>query len=74
VKRVVEAGHPIGGASDHTSHLAVYISDPDGNGIELAWDRSPEFWRFMLEGRPKLEDLAKATKRLDVGALIAEAQ
>ncbi len=74
VKRVVEAGHPIGGASDHTSHLAVYISDPDGNGIELAWDRSPEFWRFLLEGRPKLEDLAKATKRLDVGALIAEAQ
>jgi catechol 2,3-dioxygenase len=73
VKRVVEAGHRIEGASDHTSHLAVYISDPDGNGIELAWDRPPEFWTFMLDGRLTPEKAVSMNKRLDVSALIAEA-
>ncbi len=73
VKRVVESGHAIDGASDHTSHLAVYISDPDGNGIELAWDRSPEFWKFMLDGKLTPESAVKLNKRLDIPALIAEA-
>lgn len=33
-----------GGASDHGTHEAIYLDDPDGNGIELAWDRAPELW------------------------------
>ena len=73
VKRVVESGHKIDGASDHTNNLAVYISDPDNNGIELAWDRSPEFWTHMLDGKLTLEKAAKMNTRLDVEALIAEA-
>ncbi|MCZ4093880.1 VOC family protein [Ensifer psoraleae] len=73
VKRIVEAGHFIRGASDHTSHLAVYLSDPDGNGIELAWDRAPEVWKFMIDGSLTAEDLNQAQKRLDLAALIAEA-
>jgi catechol 2,3-dioxygenase len=73
VKRIVEAGHLIRGASDHTSHLGVYLSDPDGNGIELAWDRGPEFWKHMLDGSLKAGDIGGPQKRLDVQALIAEA-
>lgn len=44
-KTLVEAGWPIGGASDHGTHEAIYLDDPDGNGIELAWDRDPSLWR-----------------------------
>jgi catechol 2,3-dioxygenase len=73
VKRVMESGHAIRGASDHTSHLAVYLSDPDGNGIELAWDRTPEFWTFMIDGNLKSENVGNVSRRLDVPALIAEA-
>ena len=73
VKRIVEAGPFIRGASDHTSHLAVYLSDPDGNGIELAWDRAPEFWKHMRDGSLKADAIGGLQKRLDVQALIAEA-
>ena len=72
-KRIVEAGHVFRGATDHTSHLAVYLSDPDGSGIELAWDRTPEFWKHMLDGNLKAGDFGSLQKRLDVQALIAEA-
>jgi len=43
-KRLVDNGWPIGGASDHGTHEAIYLDDPDGNGIELAWDRDPSTW------------------------------
>lgn len=73
VKRIVEAGPFIRGASDHTSHLAVYLSDPDGNGIELAWDRAPEFWTHMLDGSLTADAIASLQKRLDLHTLMAEA-
>jgi catechol 2,3-dioxygenase len=44
LKRLMDAGWPIGGASDHGTHEAIYLDDPDGNGIELAWDRDISFW------------------------------
>ncbi|EJT06521.1 VOC family protein [Rhizobium sp. CCGE 510] len=44
LKSVVDHRYPIEGAADHVSHLAIYLQDPDGNGIELAWDRGSEFW------------------------------
>jgi catechol 2,3-dioxygenase len=44
VKRLVDAGVPLRQLTDHGTHEAVYLSDPDGNDLELAWDRPPEEW------------------------------
>lgn len=44
VTRVARARVHVAGASDHGTHEALYLSDPDGNGIELAWDRARELW------------------------------
>ena len=45
LKRLLDHGWGFDGASDHGTHEAVYLHDPDGNGIELAWDRDPALWR-----------------------------
>jgi len=51
VRRLVEAGVPLRQLSDHGTHLAVYLSDPDGNDLELAWDRPFEEWpRYGEDG------------------------
>lgn len=42
--RLLEGGWGIDGASDHGTHEAIYLHDPDFNGIELAWDRAPADW------------------------------
>ncbi len=42
--RLLDSGWGIDGASDHGTHEAIYLHDPDINGIELAWDRAPEEW------------------------------
>src|SRR5437016_12145038 len=42
--RLLDRGWSIDGASDHGTHEAIYLHDPDGNGIELAWDRDPSEW------------------------------
>ena len=73
VKQVAEAGPYISGSADHHTHLAVYLSDPDGNGIELAWDREPEFWKPMLDPELSLDALRALIKPLDVPTLVAEA-
>jgi catechol 2,3-dioxygenase len=44
LKRLLDGGWGIDGASDHGTHEAIYLHDPDFNGIELAWDRAPEEW------------------------------
>jgi catechol 2,3-dioxygenase len=44
VRRLQEAGVPLRQLSDHGTHEAIYLSDPDGNDLELAWDRPPEEW------------------------------
>lgn len=44
LKRLLDGGWSIDGASDHGTHEAIYLHDPDFNGIELAWDRPPEEW------------------------------
>ena len=44
LKRLLESGWSIDGASDHGTHEAIYLHDPDHNGIELAWDRDREEW------------------------------
>ena len=44
LKRLLDGGWGIDGASDHGTHEAIYLHDPDFNGIELAWDRDPSLW------------------------------
>ena len=69
LKRLVDAGYPLTGASDHGVSEALYLDDPDGNGVELYWDRGPSEWPKNPDG-----SLAMITKRLDVAQLLAEAQ
>ena len=60
-------GIPLDGASDHGVSEALYLRDPDRNGVELAWDRSPEQWPRNPDG-----ELAMVTKRLDTASLLSE--
>jgi len=67
LRRVVEAKIPLTGASDHGVSEAIYLRDPDGNGIELYRDRPRDEW-------PRAEDgVAMFTAPLDVPALLTEA-
>ena len=49
LRRIAESRTPIEGASDHRTHDAIYLPDPDGNGLELAWDWPRERWPEMLD-------------------------
>lgn len=69
LKRVAEAGIPIDGASDHGVSEAIYLRDPDGNGVELYRDRPREEWPRPADGG---EGIAMVTGRLDLQALLAE--
>ncbi len=64
---LMEAEYPIDGASDHGVSEALYLRDPDGNGVELAADRPREEWLLDPSGH-----LAMVTRPLDVGGLLAE--
>jgi catechol 2,3-dioxygenase len=68
LKRLADAGYPLTGASDHGVSEALYLDDPDGNGVELYRDRPQSDWPRNADG-----SLAMFTKRLDVQALLAEA-
>ncbi|HYI25540.1 MAG TPA: VOC family protein [Thermomicrobiales bacterium] len=65
LRRLLDRGWGIDGASDHGTHEALYLHDPDFNGIELAWDRSPDHW--FHEGEPVFE-----RKPLDFPSLLGE--
>lgn len=64
--RVLAAGIPLDGASDHGVSEALYLRDPDGNGVELYWDRPPEQWPRQPDG-----SLAMYTRPLDVETLLS---
>lgn len=68
VRRVADAGFGIDGAADHGVSQAVYLRDPDGNGLELYWDRPAAEWPRDPSG-----GLAMVTEPLDLRALLAEA-
>lgn len=68
LRRVVAAGIPLDGAADHGVSEAVYLRDPDNNGVELYWDRPREDWP-----RDKNGQLQMVSDRLDVQALLDEA-
>lgn len=67
LRRVLEAGIPLDGASDHGVSEALYLRDPDDNGVELYWDRTPEAWPRTPQG-----ELAMFTRRLDLDGLLKE--
>lgn len=69
VARVLQTGHPLTGASDHGVSEAVYLDDPNGNGLELYRDRNPAEWPRDAEGR-----LAMIRDPLDVDALVRSAE
>ncbi len=66
--RLLEAGIELEGASDHGVSEALYLRDPDGNGVELYWDRPKERWPRNPEG-----GIEMYTRPLDLQALLSEA-
>lgn len=69
LRQVIEAGIPIDGASDHGVSEAIYLRDPDRNGVELYRDRAPQDWPRDAQGV-----LAMRNAPLDLEALLAEAR
>lgn len=67
LRRLHAAGIPLQGASDHGVSEALYLRDPDGNGIELYWDRPQDQWPRSPEG-----GLTMFTKPLNLRGLLAE--
>lgn len=59
--------YPLTGASDHGVSEALYLDDPDGNGVELYWDRPKELWPSQADG-----SLDMFTKALDLENLLKE--
>jgi catechol 2,3-dioxygenase len=67
LRRLNAADIPLDGAADHGVSEALYLRDPDGNGVELYWDRPREEWPKDAEG-----NVALVTEPLDLEALLAE--
>jgi catechol 2,3-dioxygenase len=67
LRRLVKARIPLEGASDHGVSEAIYLRDPDGNGVELYWDRPKEEWPRTPDGQ-----IAMYTRPLDLEALLKE--
>jgi len=65
LRRLMAANIPLDGASDHGVSEALYLRDPDQNGIELYWDRPKELWPRTTDGRLKMY-----TRALDLDALL----
>ncbi|WP_103664780.1 VOC family protein [Gracilimonas amylolytica] len=67
LKRLIDKGYTIGGASDHGVSEAIYLQDPDGNGVELYRDRPKENWEYSEDG-----SINMVTKPLDLKGLLKE--
>ena len=65
LRRLIEASIPLDGAADHGVSEALYLRDPDGNGVELYWDRPREDWPHDAKG-----ELAMYTRALDLQRLL----
>jgi catechol 2,3-dioxygenase len=66
LKRLVDAKYPLTGASDHGVSEALYLNDPDQNGVELYWDRPKNLWPLDDSG-----NLVMFTKALDLEGLLS---
>jgi catechol 2,3-dioxygenase len=69
LRRLVDANIALSGASDHGVSIALYLADPDGNGLELYWDRPEEEWPRSPDGK----GVAMVSEPVDLQALLAEA-
>ena len=67
LRRVLDSGVELDGASDHGVSEALYLHDPDGNGVELYWDRPPELWP-----RDERGNISMSTHRLNLESLLQE--
>ena len=67
LKRLIEANYPLTGASDHGVSEALYLNDPDQNGIELYWDRPRDQWPRDKDGQ-----LQMGTEQLNIENLLSE--
>lgn len=67
VKRLIDHGYPISGASDHGVSEAIYLRDPDGNGVELYCDRPKDEWKYRSDGTIEM-----TTQALDLDDLLRE--
>jgi catechol 2,3-dioxygenase len=67
LQRLADANYSITGASDHGVSEAIYLNDPDGNGVELYWDKPKEKWPVDAEG-----NLHMITAPLDLDDLLQE--
>lgn len=65
--RLRRATYPFSGASDHGVSEALYLNDPDNNGVELYWDKSRESWKYNDDG-----SIVMVTQPLDLGDLLKE--
>lgn len=66
-KRLADHSYPLTGAADHGVSEALYLDDPDENGVELYWDRPRELWPKDESG-----ELTMYTRRLDINSLLSE--
>lgn len=66
LNRLVQAQYPLTGASDHGVSEALYLDDPDGNGVELYWDRPRSLWPSKPDG-----SLEMYTRSLDLQGLLS---
>jgi catechol 2,3-dioxygenase len=66
-KRLLDAGYPLTGVADHGVSEALYLDDPDHNGVELYWDRPLEEWPLHPDG-----SIYMYTRQLDLENLLAE--
>ena len=67
VKRLMDANYPFTGFADHGVSEAIYLDDPDGNGVELYWDKPKEKWPYDANG-----NLQMVTEELDIDDLLKE--
>jgi catechol 2,3-dioxygenase len=67
LRRLLDINYPITGASDHGVSEAIYLDDPDGNGVELYWDRPRDQWPVDAQGK-----MTMFTHRLDMAGLLQE--
>lgn len=67
LQRLINAKYPLSGFADHGVSEAIYLNDPDNNGVELYWDKPKELWPFDAEGNVQM-----VTDPLNIELLLAE--
>jgi catechol 2,3-dioxygenase len=67
LKRLMDINYPLTGFADHGVSEAIYLDDPDGNGVELYWDKPKEQWPYDAKG-----NLQMVTEHLDIESLLKE--